>query len=61
MNRDALLAYARMIVRLIRPYDRALKKMNPNLRDGQLYYMKDGVPIKPFDRVVIRRRKAKAK
>ena len=40
----------------LRPYDRALKKLNPSLRDGQLYYIKEGKPIKPFDRILIRRR-----
>lgn len=40
----------------LRPYDRALKKLNPSLRDGQLYCIKDGKPIKPFDRILIRRR-----
>ena len=33
-----------------------LKKLNRSLRDGQLYYMKDGFPEKPFARILIRRR-----
>lgn len=40
----------------LRPYDRALKKLNPSLRDGQLYYMADGKPIKPYARILIRRK-----
>ena len=37
-----------------------LKKLNKSLRDGQLYYMKDGFPEKPFARILIRARKEKA-
>ena len=37
----------------LRPYDRALKKYNKSLRDGQLYYMKNGIPEKPYARVLI--------
>ena len=33
-----------------------LKKLNRSLRDGQLYYLKDGFPEKPFARILIRRR-----
>jgi len=40
----------------LRPYNRELKKLNPSLRDGQLFYMKDGRPIKPFTRILIRRK-----
>lgn len=36
-----------------------LKKMNRSLRDGQLYYMKDGYPEKPFARILIRARRPK--
>lgn len=36
-----------------------LKKMNRSLRDGQLYYMKDGYPEKPFARILIRVRRPK--
>ena len=39
------------------PFDRALKKLNPSLRDGQLYYMENDMPIKPFARILIRHRK----
>lgn len=39
------------------PFERHLKKLNPSLRDGQLYYMIDGMPVKPFARVIIRKRK----
>ena len=40
----------------LKPFDRALKKLNPSLRDGQLYYMENGVPVKPYARILIRRR-----
>ena len=36
-----------------------LKKLNRSLRDGQLYYMKDGYPEKPFARILIRARRGK--
>ena len=36
-----------------------LKKLNKSLRDGQLYYMKDGYPEKPFARILIRARRSK--
>ncbi len=39
------------------PYDRTLKKLNKGLRDGDLYYLKDGMPIVPYTRIVIRRKK----
>ena len=39
------------------PFDRELKKLNPSLRDGQLYYMQDGLPVKPFARILIRHRR----
>ena len=39
----------------LRPYPRELKKLNPSLRDGQLYYMKNGIPQKPYARVLIRK------
>lgn len=38
------------------PFDRSLKKLNPSLRDGQLYYMVDGIPMKPYARVIIRKK-----
>jgi hypothetical protein len=37
------------------PFNRNLKKLNPSLRDGQLYFMFDGIPIKPYARVIIRK------
>ena len=40
----------------LRPYDRALKKINKGMRDGDLYYMKDGFPVLPYRRILIRRR-----
>ncbi len=38
----------------LRPYDRTLRKLNRSLRDGQLFYMKDGIPTKPYARLLIR-------
>lgn len=38
------------------PFDRELKKLNKSLRDGQLYYMLDGKPEKPYARVLIRKK-----
>lgn len=42
----------------LKPYPRELKKMNPSLRDGQLYYMENGYPIKPFARILIRKKQS---
>lgn len=41
----------------VRPYPRELKELNPSLRDGQLYYLENGIPQKPYARVLIRRLK----
>jgi len=41
----------------LKPYPRELKKLNKSLRDGQLYYMKEGYPQKPYARVLIRKKK----
>ncbi len=41
----------------LNPVPRELKKINPSLRDGQLYLMKEGKPIKPYSRIIIRRKK----
>ena len=38
----------------LRPFDRSLKKMNKSLRDGQLFYMVNGIPHKPYSRMLIR-------
>ena len=38
----------------LKPYPRELKKLNPSLRDGQLYYIKNGYPQKPYARILIR-------
>ena len=43
----------------LKPVPKELKKLNRSLRDGQLYYMKDGYPEKPFARILIRTRRAK--
>ena len=40
----------------LKPFPRELKKLNPSLRDGQLYYMEDGYPVKPFARILIRKK-----
>ena len=41
----------------LKPFDRKLKKLNPSLRDGQLFYLENGVPVKPYARILIRHRK----
>ena len=41
----------------LKPYDRELKKLNKSLRDGQLFYIRNGVPIKPYARILIKKRK----
>ena len=38
----------------LKPFDRELKKMNKSLRDGQVFYMKDGFPQKTYSRILIR-------
>ena len=40
----------------LKPFDRELKKLNPSLRDGQLFFMIDGRPEKPYSRILIRRK-----
>ena len=45
----------------LKPFDRALKKLNPSLRDGQLYYFEDGAPVKPYARILIRHREGFSK
>lgn len=40
----------------LKPVPKELKKLNRSLRDGQLYYLKDGYPEKSFARILIRRR-----
>ena len=39
-----------------KPFPRELKKLNKGLRDGDLYYMKDGRPELPYRRILIRHR-----
>lgn len=43
----------------LKPYPREFKKLNPSLRDGQLYYMKNGYPQKPYARILIRNKHPK--
>ena len=43
----------------LKPFDRKLKKLNPSLRDGQLYYFDEGVPVKPYARILIRHKRMK--
>ncbi len=40
----------------LKPYPPELKKLNPSLRHGQLYYMKNGFPVKPYARILIRKK-----
>ena len=41
----------------LKPFPRELKKLNPSLRDGQLYYIdEDGLPQKPYARILIRKK-----
>ena len=40
----------------LKPFDRSLKALNTSLRDGQLYYMMDGKPEKPYARILIRKK-----
>lgn len=41
----------------LKPYPRELKKLNKSLRDGQLYYIDDdGIPQKPYARILIRKK-----
>ena len=39
----------------LRPYPSELKILNPSLRDGQLYYLENGIPQKPYARVLIKK------
>ena len=41
----------------LKPVPKELKKVNRSLRDGQLYLMIDGKPVKPYSRIIIRRKK----
>lgn len=41
----------------LKPYDRKLKKLNKGMRDGDLFYMKDGFPVLPYRRILIKRKK----
>lgn len=40
----------------LKPYPPELKILNPSLRHGQLYYMEDGYPVKPYARILIRKK-----
>ena len=40
----------------LKPYPRELKELNKGLRDGDLYYMKDGKPELPYRRILIRKK-----
>lgn len=40
----------------LRPYDRKFKKLNKGMRDGDLFYLKDGFPILPYRRILIKRK-----
>ena len=41
----------------LKPFPRELKAENKGLRDGDLYYMKDGKPELPYRRILIRKKK----
>ena len=43
----------------LKPFDRELKKLNKSLRDGQLFFMKNGFPQKPYSRILIRNKNPK--
>ena len=40
----------------LKPFPRELKAQNKGLRDGDLYYMKDGKPELPYRRILIRKK-----
>ena len=40
----------------LKPYDRKLKTLNKGLRDGDLYYMENNVPVLPYRRILIKRK-----
>ena len=40
----------------LKPYPRELKELNNGLRDGDLYYMKDGKPELPYRRILIQKK-----
>ena len=40
----------------LKPFPRELKALNKSLRGGQLYYMLDGKPEKPYARILIRKK-----
>ena len=40
----------------LKPFNRELKKLNKSLRDGQLFFMADGYPQKPYSRILIRKK-----
>ncbi|MBO4802712.1 MAG: adenine-specific methyltransferase EcoRI family protein [Bacteroidaceae bacterium] len=42
----------------LKPFPPELKMMNPSLRQGQLYYMEDGYPVKPYARILIRKKQS---
>lgn len=43
----------------LRPFNRELKKLNKSLRDGQVFYLKNGIPQKPYSRILIRNKHPK--
>ena len=43
----------------LRPFNRELKKLNKSLRDGQVFYLKNGIPQKPYSRILIRNKHLK--
>ena len=43
----------------LKPFPRELKSQNKGLRDGDLYYLMDGVPKLPYRRILIRKKQSK--
>ena len=42
----------------LKPFPRELKKLNKGLRDGDLYYMVNGMPVIPYSRILIRKKQS---
>jgi hypothetical protein len=42
----------------LKPFPRELKELNKGLRDGDLYYMKDGKPELPYRRILIHKKQS---
>jgi len=40
----------------LKPFPRELKAQNKGLRDGDLYYLEEGIPVLPYRRILIRKK-----